>query len=72
MGLELYRDESYDDINYVASPVAREFHASEAFIRTIIGPIGSGKSVACCIEIMKKAMEPLKQTEQTLSIFLVT
>ena len=32
------------------------FHHDEAFLRTIIGPIGSGKSVACCIEILRKAM----------------
>lgn len=57
MGLQLYRDESFDDIKYVASPVAKDFHRSNKFIRTIIGPIGSGKSVACCIEILKKSME---------------
>lgn len=32
------------------------FAASDARVRIIIGPIGSGKTVACCAEIMKRAM----------------
>jgi len=36
-------------------PVAKAFLESEAFIRSIIGPIGSGKSAACCIEILRRA-----------------
>lgn len=35
----------------------RDFHASNAFIRGIRGPIGSGKSVACCWEIWTRACE---------------
>jgi len=52
-----YRETTAADIDYVSTPTAKLFHASDSFIRTIIGPIGSGKSVACCIEILKKAME---------------
>lgn len=37
-------------INYKASPTMKQFHKSKAFVRGIMGPIGSGKSVACCIE----------------------
>jgi pantothenate kinase-related protein Tda10 len=37
-------------LEYTASPVCAKFHNSEAFVRGIKGPIGSGKSVACCIE----------------------
>lgn len=36
-------------------PVARKFMESGAFIRCIMGPIGSGKSVACVIEILRRA-----------------
>lgn len=43
-------------IDYHATTTGRKFHLSEAFLRTIIGPIGSGKSVACCIEILRKCM----------------
>lgn len=43
------------DIIYNATPTGSKFHQSEQFLRTIIGPIGSGKSVACCIEIFDKA-----------------
>lgn len=33
------------------------FHQSEAFVRGVRGPWGSGKSVACVIEILKRGME---------------
>jgi PBSX family phage terminase large subunit len=32
------------------------FHRDDHFVRAIMGPIGSGKSVACCIDILMKAM----------------
>lgn len=44
-------------INYKASPTAQEFHKSKAFVRGIMGPFGSGKSVAMCWEIFMKAKE---------------
>ncbi len=40
-------------LNYVASPTIARFHESSAYVRGIMGPYGSGKSVACCIEIMR-------------------
>ncbi|MGB8273644.1 MAG: TerL [Alphaproteobacteria bacterium] len=36
-------------------PVLRAFLRSGAFVRGIRGPIGSGKSTACCIEIVRRA-----------------
>ena len=33
------------------------FHQDDSFVRTIVGPIGSGKSVACAVEVMKRATE---------------
>jgi hypothetical protein len=42
---------------YNAAPVASLFHQSAAFVRGIRGPVGSGKSVACCIEMFKKSQE---------------
>lgn len=44
-------------VDYDAAPVCAEFHKSDAFVRGLIGPIGSGKSVACCIEIFLRALE---------------
>jgi hypothetical protein len=38
---------------YVASPTMEAFHLSLARIRMIMGPIGSGKSVACCMELFR-------------------
>lgn len=39
-----------------AGPNARAFHQSRAFVRSILGPIGSGKSVTCCMDIMMHAL----------------
>ena len=33
------------------------FHVNDDFVRALMGPIGSGKSVACCVEIMKRGVE---------------
>ena len=50
-------------IDYVASPTMREFHASSEFVRALMGPIGSGKSVACCIEMLLKSFAQLPNHE---------
>jgi hypothetical protein len=42
-------------IDYKASPTAIKFHESDAFVKGIRGPFGSGKSVACCFEIFMRA-----------------
>jgi PBSX family phage terminase large subunit len=49
-------------VNYTASPTMKKFHQDETFVRALMGPIGSGKSVACCMEMLLKsfAQEPNK------------
>lgn len=37
--------------------VAAAFHNSKAFVRGIKGPVGSGKSSTCCVEIMRHTLE---------------
>lgn len=37
-------------------PQALAFHQSDAFVRGLKGPVGSGKSSACCIEILNRAI----------------
>jgi hypothetical protein len=44
------------NITYKAEPTLARFHQSEASVRGVMGPIGSGKSVACCVEILSRAM----------------
>lgn len=44
-------------VTYTPSPTLAGFHGSNAFVRGIRGPIGSGKSVACCWEIWTRAAE---------------
>jgi len=36
--------------------VAKNFMKDTSFVRGLRGPVGSGKSVTCCMEIMRKAM----------------
>ena len=43
-------------ITYIESPTCGEFHSSPKNIRGIRGPVGSGKSVACCMEIFFASM----------------
>jgi hypothetical protein len=38
-------------------PVARAFMKSDAFVRGIMGPYGSGKSTACVMEIIRRAQQ---------------
>ncbi len=40
-----------------AGPTVERFHASDAFVRCLMGPFGSGKSSAACMEIMRRAGE---------------
>lgn len=40
---------------YNATPTGSKLHASNQFVRLIMGPIGSGKSVTCCMEVMARA-----------------
>lgn len=35
---------------------AAKFHASDAFVRGLMGPVGSGKSSSCCVEIVSRAL----------------
>jgi hypothetical protein len=45
-------------IDYVpAGDVARAFHLSNAFVRGLMGPVGSSKSSACCMEIFTRGVE---------------
>ena len=49
--------EEDNEVVYRPSKTCKEFHKSDAFVRLIIGPIGSGKSVASCWEIFRKAIK---------------
>lgn len=41
---------------YNASPTAAQFHNCDKFFRYVQGPVGSGKSTMCVIEIIRRAM----------------
>ena len=50
-------------IKYKASPTAEKFHQSLAFFRGLMGPVGSGKSVACCFDILDKSCKQEPDSE---------
>ena len=54
-------------IHYKAEPTASKFHRSDAFVRGLRGPIGTGKSVTCCMEMIRRAREqaPLEGVRRT-------
>lgn len=51
------------NVTYVASTTMKDFHMSESFVRALLGPIGSGKSVACVMEMFLKSFAQLPNQE---------
>lgn len=45
------------NIAYDPPPTMRRFMADNSFVRCVVGPVGSGKSSGCCIEILRRAQE---------------
>lgn len=44
-------------INYTAPGTIEEFHLSPSFVRILMGPVGSGKTTALIMEILRRAIE---------------
>ena len=51
------------DIDYTPTKTCKDFMASDAKMRVLMGPVGSGKSVASCFEVIRRASQqaPNKQ-----------
>jgi len=43
--------------DYAAEPTAKLFHADNSDVRGIMGPVGSGKTVACCMEAWRRIID---------------
>ena len=43
--------------------VLKDFMKNTTFFRGIRGPVGSGKSVACCVEVFRRALEQEKSPD---------
>jgi len=50
---------TWHEVNYstIHTPTLAKFHASKTRRRGVMGPIGSGKSTAMCMEIMRRAQQ---------------
>ena len=44
-------------LDFSSSPTIAKFFKSKGFVRGIMGPVGSGKSYACCAEIWRRAIQ---------------
>lgn len=44
------------------APILAAFHKSNAFVRGVRGPLGSGKSTACTMEVLTRSMEQMPST----------
>lgn len=44
-------------VEYNAPPTLGRFLGSDAFVRCVVGPVGSGKSSACVLEILRRALQ---------------
>ena len=47
--------QSSTDVDYTPHKTTREFMLSDAPMRALMGPVGSGKSVACSFEVVRRA-----------------
>ena len=45
------------DLDFSKSPVVYDFLQSDAFVRGLMGPVGSGKSYACAAEVIMRAVK---------------
>jgi hypothetical protein len=43
--------------------VGAQFHADNSFVRGLMGPVGSGKSSTCCVEIVARALAQAPSTD---------
>src|SRR5262252_3052528 len=50
-------------ITYDASPICSSFMKSEAYARILAGPIGSGKTTACLMEVFRRATTQAKAAD---------
>src|SRR6187549_3435443 len=44
-------------INYTAPPTVARFHQSDAFVRIVMGPVGSGKTTGVIFELLRRSIE---------------
>ncbi len=50
-------------VEYYPTPTGARFHNSAADYKCIMGPVGSGKSVTCVMELLRKAQEQAPQSD---------
>ena len=54
------------EINFTAGPTSSDFMDSDAFFRLLAGPVGSGKTTTCLMELMRRAFEQRRSLQDGL------
>src|SRR6478735_7299950 len=49
-------------VNFTAPPTVSSFMLSDAFVRIIMGPVGSGKTTGALMEILRRGIEQRPST----------
>ena len=60
-------------LDFSKSPTIWKFLQDDSFVRGIVGPVGSGKSYACCAELFRRAVmqKPSKRDGIKYSRFVI-
>jgi hypothetical protein len=61
------RDADPNGVSYVTPPTVGDFMQDDHFVRLILGPVGSGKSAGCFMELLRRAklQEPHRGVRKT-------
>ena len=51
------QDKAVTKLDFSSSPTVAKFMRSKGFVRGLMGPVGSGKSYACCAELWRRAVQ---------------
>jgi hypothetical protein len=70
--MRLERADDGAPIVFQATPTMSQFMQSDAYVRLLAGPVGGGKSVACCHELVRMAqMQTPNRRGERLTRFLI-
>ena len=58
-------------LDFSTSPTVAKFMKSKGFVRGLLGPVGSGKSYACCAELWRRAVQQKALAQGWYQVFKI-
>ena len=52
---KVHQDPNPNELNFITPPTSGKFMLDDSFVRLIMGPVGSGKSAGCFMELLRRA-----------------